>query len=134
MAVLMSAPVQANSLDCLTQVIYHEARGEPKEGKVAVAWVVMNRVADKRFAGSVCQVVWAKGQFSEIGLRKFDKGSSDWADSKMVAEVVLSRKVDDPTQGGLYFMNKRDLGVVPKWVERLRFIRRIGDHWFYGDR
>ncbi|MCK4867057.1 MAG: cell wall hydrolase, partial [Alphaproteobacteria bacterium] len=34
-----------NQLECLALNVYFEARGEPREGQVAVAHVVMNRVA-----------------------------------------------------------------------------------------
>ncbi|MBE9552130.1 MAG: cell wall hydrolase, partial [Proteobacteria bacterium] len=46
-----------NELECLSLNVYFEARGEPREGQVAVAHVVMNRVADDRFPGGVCAVV-----------------------------------------------------------------------------
>ena len=42
---------------CLAQNIYHEARGEPMEGKLAVGHVVMNRMADKRFPRLACSVI-----------------------------------------------------------------------------
>jgi hypothetical protein len=41
---------------CLAQAIYFEARGEPLDGQVAVAEVVLNRVQDRRFPGTVCGV------------------------------------------------------------------------------
>lgn len=44
-------------LDCLAKNIYHEARGESREGKIAVAHVTMNRVNSKRFPNTVCGVV-----------------------------------------------------------------------------
>src|SRR5690606_5855804 len=40
-------------LSCLARNIYFEARSEPLEGKLAVAHVVMNRVASKYFPDSV---------------------------------------------------------------------------------
>ena len=44
-------------LTCLAQNIYFEARSEPLEGKLAVAHVVMNRVASRYFPDTVCGVV-----------------------------------------------------------------------------
>ena len=41
---------------CLAQAIYFESRGEPLDGQVAVAEVVLNRVHDRRFPSTVCGV------------------------------------------------------------------------------
>jgi spore germination cell wall hydrolase CwlJ-like protein len=42
---------------CLAQNIYHEARGEPMAGKLAVGHVVLNRMADRRFPQLACSVI-----------------------------------------------------------------------------
>lgn len=57
-------PQQKAEMDCLTKVIWYEARGESKLGKILVANVVQNR-ADygKPFANTICKVVYQKGQF-----------------------------------------------------------------------
>jgi spore germination cell wall hydrolase CwlJ-like protein len=44
-------------LDCLARNIYHEARGESSIGKLAVAYVTVNRVRSNRFPDTVCGVV-----------------------------------------------------------------------------
>ncbi len=41
---------------CLAQAIYFESRGEPLDGQIAVAEVVLNRVDDRRFPKTVCGV------------------------------------------------------------------------------
>ena len=40
-------------VECLALTVYFEARGEPDDGKRAVAHVVMNRVSDRRFPDTV---------------------------------------------------------------------------------
>ena len=46
-------------------VVYHESRGEPIEGQIAVAEVVFNRaLSEYGGATSVCDVIYADGQFS----------------------------------------------------------------------
>ena len=42
---------------CLAMNVYHEAKNQPFEGQVAVAQVVLNRVEDKRFPNTICEVV-----------------------------------------------------------------------------
>ena len=56
---------QRKELDCLTKVIWFEARGESKHGKILVANVVQNRMNfGKPFATTVCGVVYQRSQFS----------------------------------------------------------------------
>ena len=47
---------------CLAQAMYFEARSEPLEGWQAVGDVVINRVRDKRYPNTVCDVVF-QGEF-----------------------------------------------------------------------
>ena len=42
---------------CIAQNIYWEARNQPFRGMVAVGQVTMNRVKDKRFPDTPCEVV-----------------------------------------------------------------------------
>jgi spore germination cell wall hydrolase CwlJ-like protein len=46
-----------SALECLSQNIYYEARGETTEGKIAVGIVTLNRAQEKNFGNSVCNVV-----------------------------------------------------------------------------
>ena len=50
--------------DLLAALIHAEARGESFEGQVAVATVVLNRVADPRWPDTVEAVVLQPGQFA----------------------------------------------------------------------
>ena len=38
--------------------VFHEAKNQSVEGQIAVAEVVMNRVADTRYPNTVCEVVY----------------------------------------------------------------------------
>jgi len=49
---------------CVAQAVYHEARGEPMKGQLAVADVVVNRARSGRWGSDVCDVVNAPYQFS----------------------------------------------------------------------
>ena len=42
---------------CLAANSYFEARGEPFDGKIAVAQVVINRVKSKHYPNSMCEVI-----------------------------------------------------------------------------
>ena len=56
---------QRKELECYTKVIWYEARGEDKHGKILVANVVRNRTEfGKPFANTVCDVVYQRNQFA----------------------------------------------------------------------
>ena len=45
------------SVECLALNMYHEARGQGSAGLLAVSSVVLNRVNDKRFPNTICEVI-----------------------------------------------------------------------------
>ncbi|HEY2050016.1 MAG TPA: cell wall hydrolase [Caulobacteraceae bacterium] len=51
-------PARGRDLDCLSQAVYYEARGESAAGQAAVAQVVLNRAHDPAYPKSVCAVVY----------------------------------------------------------------------------
>ena len=68
-------------LMCLALNGYHEARGEPTAGELAVNHVVMNRVADHRYKNNVCDVVKA-GRYRNNQPIKHACHFSWWCDGK----------------------------------------------------
>lgn len=117
-------------IECLAKNIYHEARGEPFHGQVAVALVTVNRVASGVFENTVCKVVYAHRQFSwTLDKTKKVKDSKAWASAVEVATAVLSRKIYNPDFTAVYFHTKQ---VRPKWAKTKTIIARIGNHIFYA--
>ncbi|MEM7225469.1 MAG: cell wall hydrolase [Pseudomonadota bacterium] len=122
---------------CLALNIYHEARGEPDRGKLAVGHVVLNRVRDKRFPNEICAVIKDGGelphnrcQFSWWCDGRSDKPADQiaWADSQAMAAKILSGAAKDPTGGALWYHADH---VAPQWRERLVAGPQIGRHQFY---
>ena len=56
----------------LANLIYCEAGGEPYEGKLAVASVVINRVLSSKFPNTVVGVVYQNKQFSPVASGRLD--------------------------------------------------------------
>lgn len=56
----------STNLNLLSKVVYSEARGEPYKGQVAVAAVVLNRVANSSFPNSISGVVYQSGAFDAV--------------------------------------------------------------------
>lgn len=126
---MASAHSTNNELDCLSKVVYHEARGESVEGKLAVAYVVMNRTKAGRWPDTVCEVTLQPKQFSDFHLNiPINRASEAWTTSLDVARNVYYQKVSDPTKGALFFFNPKK--ASPKWKSSLTFIKNIGNHSF----
>ena len=117
----------ADSLHCLTEALYFEARGEGRSGQRAVAEVILNRVDSRTFPNSVCGVVHQRGQFTyNKNARIREKGT--FARVQKVAHAALSGAPRTLTDGATYFHTG---GVKPSWSRRFERTTRIGAHIFY---
>ena len=106
---------------CLATTIYHEARGETRQGQEAVAHVVLNR------GGKICKTVYATGQFTwTVRIMPAPHGKA-WIQARSVARSVLAGETKDHTMGATYFHS----GKTPGWARKLRFTVKIGSHSFY---
>lgn len=134
-----SAAMDDAELTCLALNIYHEARGEPFEGRLAVAHVVLNRVADRRFPRTICAVVKQGGwrQLHRCHFSWWCDGRSDrptdaraWRESRTIARLVHNGLTLDPTGGALWYHARH---VSPFWADSANKLRhtKIGAHIFY---
>lgn len=126
-----------DEIACLALNIYHEARGEPDEGKLAVGHVVLNRVLSGRFPSTVCEVVQQGGeirrhrcQFSWWcdGRSDTPRNRRDWQRSSELALAIYWGQTDDPTEGALWYHADY---VSPAWRNDFVQGRTIGRHIFY---
>lgn len=121
---------------CLAQAIYFEARGEPFEGQLAVAQVVMNRVNDRRYPDTICGVVFQgehrrhRCQFSFACDGKSDRARNRavWHQAQKLAAMVISLDLNDVTGNATHYHADY---VTPKWSRRLPLTKTIGRHRFY---
>ena len=128
----------ANEITCLAMHIYHEARGETLKGRVAVAAVVINRVADDRFPDTICGVVKQGGERRyRCQMTWYCDGRSDnpgdalsWDEARTLAVALVFGFGEDPTHGALWYHASY---VRPNWAERLHPTRTIGRHIYYRD-
>jgi spore germination cell wall hydrolase CwlJ-like protein len=124
-------------LTCLAQNIYFEARSEPLDGKLAVAHVVMNRVASRYFPDSVCGVVQDgtdevlhRCQFSWYCDGKKDEVEDQgaWKEATELASKVYWGRAEDPSGGALWYHADY---VKPVWRKAFAKGPTIGRHIFY---
>lgn len=132
-AAVFSKPEQT----CLANAIYFEARGESLRGQAAVAQVVLNRVRNPAYPGSVCGVVYQNShwrnacQFSFAcdGIKDRITEPSRYSTAKDVALAVSAGKIFIPEVGSSthYYANY----VNPGWARSMHKMVKIGLHIFY---
>ena len=122
---------------CLATAIYFEARGEPKRGQIAVAQVILNRVADANYPDTICGVVYQnqsrrnRCQFSFACDGKPDtiRETRAWTAAVQVAGAVTTGRVEVAALAGATHYHAAY--VSPRWAPRLTRLARIGQHIFY---
>ena len=120
----------------LAMTLYGEARGESHASRVAVAWVIRNRVADGRWGTTYQSVVTARGQFT-CWSQAHDPGNfhaihhpagAAWQDCLAVAKTVVAAPASGDTvpgathyyspkaQAALHKLNPGLYPAVPKFT------------------
>jgi len=114
----------------LAEVIIYEARGEPVEGQIAVAEVVVNRTKDSRWPNKIVEVVNQPYQFSYLQDKHKQKPPTegDRINAKAVAHFVLRGGSTSAAKGATHYHTKH---VSPKWNRKLTKVASIGQHVFY---
>jgi len=126
---------------CLTMAIYFEARGEPVEGQIAVAQVVMNRVESEEYPNTVCDVVkqgryWKhvpirhKCQFSFWcdGRPEVIANPDAWGTAFIYAGTVYMGWLPDTTEGATHY---HATSVKPRWSIPMTLTTQVNNHVFY---
>ena len=124
------------SIVCLAELIYWEARSESQDAQIAVAQVAMSRVASNRYPDTPCEVI------KQGGERKYQCQFSYWCDGK--PETIANREAYGHAMViavGVYFSLYPDLTgqathyhadyVQPNWAKHLHQTTKIGRHIFY---
>lgn len=112
-----------NETKCLASVIYHEARGEPIQGQIAVGQVVLNRVKSKHYPNNICKVVFQPYQFTDHTKIKYSEKTMELA-------IDILRNSKKMITAATHF---HTYDVEPKWAldERMIPVGQIGRHLFY---
>ncbi|MBL8773813.1 MAG: cell wall hydrolase [Phenylobacterium sp.] len=122
-------------LECLTQAVYYEARGESSRGQYAVAQVVMNRVRHPAFPKSVCAVVFqgagrrgCQFSFACDGSMRARREAEAWAEARRVAARALAGAALADIGSATHF---HTTAVSPIWAPQMLRVSQVGMHVFY---
>lgn len=133
---------------CIAKNIYFEAKGEPLEGQIAVAHVVINRTNSSAYPNTPCEVVyqarlsrWGLENGKVIPLRNqcqfswYCDGKSDvirdwnrYREFVSIAHDALSGEIPDNTNGALWYHANY---VDPYWNRNMQLVAYHGVHKFY---
>ncbi len=133
---LTVARLDAEERKCLTQAIYYEARSEPRVGQMAVADVVLNRVASPVYPNSVCEVVFQGSQrrtgcqfsFTCDGSIDARLNKRKWRQTDDLAGAILAGVRAPVSRNATHYHANY---VSPSWSLTLTPTATIGSHKFY---
>lgn len=111
-------------LDLLARLITSEAQDQPYDAQVAVASVVLNRIKNSEFPGTISSVIYQKSdgyyQFTPVENGWINKPATET--SKKAAKDALYGA--DPSNGALYYF---DDTATNKWLWSKPIKARIGN-------
>ncbi|MGL4572132.1 MAG: cell wall hydrolase [Clostridium sp.] len=122
-----SLKITKADIDLMAKLVYCESRGEPFEGKIAVASVVLNRVMNPKFPNTINDVIFQKNAFSCVQNGKIvaqpNKSCYD-----AVYEAIRGK---DPTNEALFFYNPEI--ATCSWMKSTskKDSKTIGNHTFF---
>ena len=123
-SVAASATIISADHRLLSRLVYAEARGESYKGQVAVAAVVLNRVASASFPNTISGVIYQTGAFSCVS-----NGSiNNTPNSAAIRAALDALNGWDPTGGCLYYYNPK--ATNDKWIRTRTVKTVIGNHSF----
>jgi spore germination cell wall hydrolase CwlJ-like protein len=143
--ILFTTHSKADSLSCLAEAVYFEARSESFVAQLAVANVVLQRVQSERYPDKICDVV-RQGRTWKGNPVKNKCHFSYWCDGKPetianvvayaeavnVARLAMKGVVLILTEGATHYHASY---VLPYWAldERFSILGQIDNHVFYID-
>lgn len=132
------------SINCLIQNSYYEARDQDIDAITGVVHVSLNRWNDRRYPNDICDVIYQSkvDYYGRIILNQcqfswYCDGKSDNPKNKVAYERVseITKKAIilwylnmDITDGSTHY---HSIKVYPDWAPTLAYTKQIGDHKFY---
>nr|WP_243125358.1 MULTISPECIES: cell wall hydrolase [Clostridium] len=119
--------ITKDDVELMSKIVSAESKGEPYEGKVAVASVILNRVAHPSFPKTVKEVIIQKNAFSCVRNNTVYEDP----DTSCYNAVMDAIKGNDPTNNAVYFYNPKI--ATSNWMKNIdkTNVKTIGNHVFF---
>ncbi|WP_332649265.1 spore cortex-lytic enzyme [Lysinibacillus sp. 54212] len=111
-------------LQIMANAVYGEARGEPYEGQVAVAAVILNRLESSEFPNTISDIIFQPLAFTAVADGQIWLTPNDRA-KQAVLDAINGW---DPSENALYYFNPKT--ATSKWIWTRPQIKQIGEHIF----
>ncbi len=111
-------------IELLARAVYSEARGESYTGQVAVAAVILNRLAHPDFPNTIKEVIFQPWAFTAVHDGQF------WLTPNAQAYKAVRDAINgwDPTGNAIYYWNP--VTATSKWIWSRQIHTQIGKHVF----
>ncbi len=137
---------------CLASALYHEARGEPVEGQIAVGITIFNRMISSAYPSTICGVVFQNShRYNKCQFSFACDGRSDQPRNQVVFNTMRQLSVEILSMMNLSANIKKPVSiklspmiasaflathyhrydVSPSWSKKLPVVARVGDHVFF---
>lgn len=113
-----------NDIDLIANAVNGEARGEPYEGQVAVAAVILNRVQSPTFPNTASGVIFEPRAFTAVADGQI------WLTPNETAKRAVLDAINgwDPSSNATYYFNPET--ATSSWIWSRPQIKTIGKHIF----
>lgn len=120
----LPANYSEQDLQFLANAVYGESRGEPYEGQVAVAAVILNRLESPEFPDSISEIIFQPLAFTAVADGQI------WLEPNERAKQAVLDAINgwDPSENALYYFNP--VTATSKWIWTRPQIKQIGEHIF----
>lgn len=116
----------SNEKQLLARAVNGEARGEPYEGQVAVAAVILNRVSHSSFPNTISGVIYQPGAFTAVSDGQINVPIDENSTVYKACNDALNGW--DPSGGAIYYFNPDT--ATNAWIWSRPLIKTIGKHRF----
>ncbi len=116
----------SNDTQLLARAVNGEARGEPYEGQVAVAAVILNRVNHSSFPNTISGVIYQPGAFTAVSDGQINVPIAENSTVYKACQDAMNGW--DPSGGAIYYFNPDT--ATNSWIWSRPLIVKIGKHRF----
>lgn len=117
-------------VSCYATAVYHEVNTRSLEEKLGVINVIRNRLNSGRWGNSVCDVVYANGQFAVRDESHEEVDKKTYLQTELlVLDAIVFNKYANPVGNALYFHDD-SMQAKTQWFGKKKMVK-IGRMVFY---